>query len=382
MSSFLRAHRNALSTVALLALLCLGIANLAFGSLGLNPLQRTFRVNIELPLTGGLHESSDVTYRGARIGTVDAIRLSADGVIAEATLDADNRPPASVRAQVANLSAAGEQYLNLIPTDGSPSLLPDGAIIGAERTATPRNFADVLSRVSQTMEQLDPAKLNRVLAELDGAFAGGAREISTIIDSIDTLVAALYDVLPETRALVTSGRRTLELISSIEPATNRFSDAATALFTRLARSNAELKKLFAITPTGLSDTRQVIGENRDELGDLLKTLDIIAIQAQLRTPALRLLAPNLVRGLGAWALVSHHGAFNVAADLLPRPTCEYDNPATAPATSTNPLPLKYMYCTSRNPLVGQRGAQNAPRPPGDDTAGPPPGANLRERVSG
>ena len=43
-------------------------------------------------------------------------------------------------------------------------------------------------------------------------------------------------------------------------------------------------------------------------------------------------------------------------------------------------PFMYTYCRDDDPGVGIRGAKNAPRPGGDDTAGPPPGADLGRRT--
>ena len=46
-----------------------------------------------------------------------------------------------------------------------------------------------------------------------------------------------------------------------------------------------------------------------------------------------------------------------------------------PSRPDYPEPYLYTYCDNPDPAVLVRGARNAPRPPGDDTAGPPPGAN-------
>ena len=54
----------------------------------------------------------------------------------------------------------------------------------------------------------------------------------------------------------------------------------------------------------------------------------------------------------------------------------------APAIADFPEPFKFgNYCRDDDPSVLIRGAKNAPRPAGDDTAGPPAGADLGERTS-
>lgn len=47
-------------------------------------------------------------------------------------------------------------------------------------------------------------------------------------------------------------------------------------------------------------------------------------------------------------------------------------PRLPPFLPNNPERYRYAYCANPDPSVLVRGARNAPRPPGDDTAGPPP----------
>ena len=44
------------------------------------------------------------------------------------------------------------------------------------------------------------------------------------------------------------------------------------------------------------------------------------------------------------------------------------------------VPL-YNYCLDHDPSIQVRGSANAPRPPGDDTAGPPPRSTGDERTT-
>jgi len=54
-------------------------------------------------------------------------------------------------------------------------------------------------------------------------------------------------------------------------------------------------------------------------------------------------------------------------------TSDYNLPRFPPSQADFPEPYRYTYCANPDPSVLVRGARNAPRPPGDDTAGPPQG---------
>lgn len=73
-------------------------------------------VRMDLPETGGLFPGSDVTYRGVSVGRVGDLHLTGDGVRADLHID-DSAPriPAASQAVVANLSAVGEEYVDLRP---------------------------------------------------------------------------------------------------------------------------------------------------------------------------------------------------------------------------------------------------------------------------
>ncbi len=57
-----------------------------------------YTVMMELPRTGGLYETGNVTYRGSQVGRVQAVRLTDSGVIAELSLTSGPRCTASRRS--------------------------------------------------------------------------------------------------------------------------------------------------------------------------------------------------------------------------------------------------------------------------------------------
>ena len=79
-----------------------------------------------------------------------------------------------------------------------------------------------------------------------------------------------------------------------------------------------------------------------------------------------LLRPGTMHDYGVW----------VNLDIYPRYACDYGTPRRPPSSADYPEPFMYTYCRDDDPAVLIRGAKNAPRPAGDDTAGPPQGADL------
>jgi phospholipid/cholesterol/gamma-HCH transport system substrate-binding protein len=375
-------HPVLVSNTALALVLLVGAAYLTVGALRIDPLSDDYRVTVRLDGSGGVQTNGDVFVRGQRIGRVAAVDITVDGVEAQLDISAGHRVPADGTVVVAALSAAGEQYIDFRPDSDDAPYLADGDVVEQDRTDTPVPFATMLVSVTDLVSQIDPAQLSSIIDELDAATAGGPAELQAIIDGGGALLTGLDSVLPETITLIRTGRTLLQTVGDIEPDLTRLSIGGTALAEQLSASDAEIRALLDDTPARLDSAKAVIGENRDAGGDLLKNLARIARAARLHTPAIEALFPAMSAGAGAFGLAGHDNQLNVVADPYPRPTCDYLNPTVSPSIAAMTPPLKYMYCNSTDPGLQVRGAQNVPRPPGDDTGGPPAGATGQERTGG
>lgn len=375
-------HPVLVSNTALALVLLVGAAYLTVGALRIDPLSDDYRVTVRLDGSGGVQANGDVSVRGQRIGRVAAVDITVDGVEAQLDISAGHRVPADGTVVVAALSAAGEQYIDFRPDSDDAPYLADGDVVEQDRTDTPVPFATMLVSVTDLVSQIDPAQLSSIIDELDAAMAGGPAELQAIIDGGGALLTGLDSVLPETITLIRTGRTLLQTVGDIEPDLTRLSIGGTALAEQLSASDAEIRALLDDTPARLDSAKAAIGENRDAGGDLLKNLARIARAARLHTPAIEALFPAMSAGAGAFGLAGHDNQLNVVADPYPRPTCDYLNPTVSPSIAAMTPPLKYMYCNSTDPGLQVRGAQNVPRPPGDDTGGPPAGATGQERTGG
>src|SRR5689334_5513591 len=70
----------------------------------------------ELPQSGGLYRTANVTYRGITIGTVTKVEPTERGARATMSIDEGYQIPTDASANVHSVSAVGEQYLDLVST--------------------------------------------------------------------------------------------------------------------------------------------------------------------------------------------------------------------------------------------------------------------------
>ena len=76
----------------------------------------------------------------------------------------------------------------------------------------------------------------------------------------------------------------------------------------------------------------------------------------------------------------HDGAWWVMAAIFPRPYCNYAVTPIRPTKVLETVIPTNLYCVTEDKNQQIRGSANAPRPPGDDTAGPALGADPNART--
>ncbi|MDT5290406.1 MAG: phospholipid/cholesterol/gamma-HCH transport system substrate-binding protein, partial [Mycobacterium sp.] len=190
----LRLSRPVWTQLAILAAITvIAVGVMAFGFVNVPALVGIGRytVTVELPASGGLYQSSVVTYRGTEIGRVESIDVTRDGVRAVLTLNSATAIPADVSAAVHSRSAVGEQFLELTPQthaagDSVPKL-QDGANIPVDRVRIPPDIGNLLDATNKALQAIPQDNLRTVVDEAAKAVGGLGPELSRIVDGSTSL---------------------------------------------------------------------------------------------------------------------------------------------------------------------------------------------------
>jgi phospholipid/cholesterol/gamma-HCH transport system substrate-binding protein len=186
----LRLHRKVWIQLAILATITvISVGVMAFGIVNVPALlgYGRYTVSLDLPSSGGLYESSVVTYRGDEIGRVTGIAVTKDGVRATLTLKTATPVPADVSAAVHSRSAVGEQFVELTPgADGGPALR-DGDVIPAGKVSVPPDIGNLLDATNRALQAIPQDNLKTVVDEAAKAVGGLGPELSRIVDGSTAL---------------------------------------------------------------------------------------------------------------------------------------------------------------------------------------------------
>ncbi|MUM19748.1 MCE family protein [Mycobacterium sp. CBMA271] len=369
-------HRAWLSGFAIATTLVIASAYLGFGALRMGSMASRYRVSVQLAESGGLIPNQDVTLRGLRIGKVDSVTPSDEGPVVVVLVESDAKIPASSAVSVSALSAAGEQHLDFEPDGMVGPFLAEGAVVARDRTSTPVSLASMLADADGALAQLDPKKLATIEKELSLS-QGAPQKLTDIVDGGVFLLSTLDSVLPETVSLLKNSR---VVLSSAADMNSGLADTSARLRRTLGgvrRMDGGYRTLVDQVPEALANVDTLFTDNSDTMVQLLGNLTTVAKLSYLRVPALNALFPSY-RGSALERLsgiLRDHGVWAIA-DVYPRYGCDYGTKRLVPSAADYPEPYMYgTYCQDQDPAVLIRGAKNAPRPAGDDTAGPPPGAD-------
>ncbi len=369
-------RRNWLSALGLVMVLVIATGYLLFGALRVNPFASSYRLTVELPESAGLLPNQDVTLRGVPIGKVERLDITPDGVNAIVNVRSTARIPESSDVRVSGLSPAGEQYIDFVDAGDSTTFLADGAVIGQGRATVPVSLAELLANADGALGQVQPAKLELIKRELSMSDAG-PQKLADVVDGGTFLLSTLDSVLPETSSLLRTSRVALTLVGDKNAGISVASDNLHETFEGVDRMREGYRRLTDQTPGTLAAVDNLFVDNSDTMVQLLGNLTTTSRLLYLRVPALNALFPSYRNSaLDALGGAMHSGGLWGTAEIYPRYTCDYGTPKLPPSAADYPEPFMYTYCRDVHPGVLVRGAKNAPRPAGDDTAGPPPGADL------
>ncbi|WP_336321919.1 MlaD family protein [Streptomyces lavendofoliae] len=258
----------------LIGALVLTVVGVRYADVGhLVGLRDHYTVRVRLDSTGGLFTHSNVTYRGVSVGRVGPIRLTDDGVEAELRIK-NSAPaiPADLEAVVANLSAVGEQYIDLRPSTDSGPHLRDGAVIARSDTRTPAPVTTVLTGVGDLAASIDLEALRTVVDEFGTALNGRGDDLQALIDSGSDFVAAADQALPATSRLITDGETVLRTQAEEGKALTSFAAGAKELAARLKSSDGDLRALIAAAPDAAGQVSGLLRDLDPSLGVVLANL--------------------------------------------------------------------------------------------------------------
>jgi phospholipid/cholesterol/gamma-HCH transport system substrate-binding protein len=388
-----------LQLLAFVVLTIVGVSYVGVRYAGLDRLlfDPRYSVTMHLADSGGIFSGANVTYRGVDVGRVGDLSLTDDGVAVELRIQRDTPPiPADLTAVVANLSAIGEQYVDLRPNTNTGPMLTEGSVIPEQATRTPVPIETVLLNLNQFVESVPLDSLRTVVAELGNVFAGTGPELQALLDSSRAFTEDALDALPQTLTLIRDGRTVLATQNEQAGAIISFSRDLRLLAEQLKQSDPDLRRLISTAPQFSEQTIELLRESGPGISRLLADLLTLSRIAEPRVDGLeQILVTYPAISSSAYTTTPGDGTAHLGLVLdsfNDPPVCglEEDSPyqetPKRAGTDMRPVPANIeAYCDE--PLgspTAVRGSQNVPEAGVPEPAAPeypPPATRGAEQDS-
>jgi phospholipid/cholesterol/gamma-HCH transport system substrate-binding protein len=269
-----RATRIKVLIFGLISVVVLAYTGFHYANLGRYlGLRGYYVVRMDLANTGGIFPHADVTYRGVSVGRVGNLHLTSNGV--EADLDISNSAPpipAHLHAAVADLTAVGEQYVDLRPATATGPYLTGGSVIPQSETQLPLPVTSVLESVNTLATSLPLTSLRSLMDALGTGFSDQGSTLRSLIDGQSALVKAAYATIPQTKALISDSRQVLATQNAEGAALNSFGRSAALLAHRLRQSDGDIGHLLVTAPQAAAQVAGLLRDNDPGLGVLIANL--------------------------------------------------------------------------------------------------------------
>ena len=326
-----------------------------------------YELHANLPRSGGLYATANVTYRGTQIGKVTEVKPTENG--ASATMSIDNRYkiPADASANVHSVSAIGEQYLDLVSTGNPGQYLSPGSTI--TKSSVPSEVGPALDAANNGLAVLPKEKIDSLLTETSQAVGGLGPALQRLVDSTSNVAQGFKDNLPQVNDILANSAPILD--SQVQSGDNieRWSRNLDIIASQTAEQDPALRSGLEQAAPTLDQLNTVFSGVRDALPQTLANLAIVIDMLKRYNKGLEqalVILPQGAAASQAGTLFEDLGQLPLALSINQPPPCltgflpasEWRSPAD---TSMAPLP-QGTYCKIPKDYQGNvvRGARNYP----------------------
>ncbi|MGW7518091.1 MCE family protein [Streptomyces sp. NPDC054796] len=235
-----------------------------------------------------VHEGSDVRVLGVRTGSVESVRPRGRRVEVTLHLDEGVKVPANARAVVVAPSVVSGRYVQLAPAWTKGAQIQDGAVLPAERNATPLEVDELVDSLTGLSEALGPGGANKdgALSDLIGTGArnldGNGKALGDTVEQLGSASKALAGSKGDLTGTIEELQKFTALLKKndgkVRKSERQLSQVATFLADDKENLAAALKQLGG----ALGKVKDFIRDNRGELktgvGRLAKVTDALVEQ--------------------------------------------------------------------------------------------------------
>jgi phospholipid/cholesterol/gamma-HCH transport system substrate-binding protein len=325
-----------------------------------------YTLKADLPASGGLYATANVTYRGITIGKVTDVEPTKKGVVATMRIADKYKVPIDASANVHSVSAVGEQYLDLVSGGNPGQYFSDGQTI--TKSTVPAQIGPALDAANRGLAVLPKDKIAALLDETGQAVGGLGPSLQRLVDATQAFVGDFKTNISDVNDIIEESAPILDSQVNSGDTIERWAHNLNTLAAQTADQDQRLKSILSQAAPTTDQVNAVFSDVRESLPQTLANLAIVLDMLKRYHNNLEQILVILPQ-VGAFAqtvLSSDTIVLDIALGINQPPPCltgflpasEWRSPA-----DTNPAPLPsgtYCKIPQDTPSNVVRGARNIP----------------------
>jgi phospholipid/cholesterol/gamma-HCH transport system substrate-binding protein len=234
---------------------------------------RQYTLSADLPASGGLYRTANVTYRGIQIGKVTDVQPTERGVRATMSIDDRYRIPVNAVANVHSVSAVGEQYLDLVSTGNVTQYFSNGQTI--HQGTVPDEVGPALDSANRGLAVLPKDKIDTLLREASQAVGGLGPALQRLVDSTTAIASDFRDNLRPVDDIIGHSGPILNSQVVSGDAIERWAANLNVIGAQVAEQDAALRSAIQQAAPTADQLNAVFSGVQDSLPQTLANLEIV-----------------------------------------------------------------------------------------------------------
>jgi phospholipid/cholesterol/gamma-HCH transport system substrate-binding protein len=327
-----------------------------------------YALTADLPASGGLYRTANVTFRGITIGKVTDVEPTETGARATMSIDDKYKIPVDSTANVHSVSAIGEQYIDLVSGGNSTQYFAPGQTI--TKGTVPREIGPALDAANRGLAALPKEKISSLLDETSLAVGGLGPALQRLVDGTQAIAGDFKTNIDDVNDIINNSAPIIDSQVDSGDAIQRWAANFNTLAAQAAAQDQALRStLTKAAPTADSVTA-VFSDVREALPQTLANLEVVLEMLKRYNKGVEQAMVLLPQGAAVAQAVTtpfpNAAALNFALTINQPPPCmtgflpasQWRSPSD---TTTAPLPSgTYCKIPQDTPANVVRGARNYP----------------------
>jgi phospholipid/cholesterol/gamma-HCH transport system substrate-binding protein len=232
-----------------------------------------YNLKADLPASGGLYPTANVTYRGITIGKVTAVKPRENGAQATMSIDSHYKIPIDASANVHSVSAIGEQYLDLVSEGNPGKFFSPGHTI--TKSSVPSEIGPALDAANRGLDALPKDKIGSLLDETAQAVGGLGPALQRLTNSTQALVSDFKTNIADVNDIIQNSGPILDSQINSSDAIGRWAHNLNTLAAQTAERDQNLRSILSNAAPTADQVTAVFSDVRESLPQTLANLEIV-----------------------------------------------------------------------------------------------------------